>query len=117
MQSSSKLYDLSLIEELLNGNKDSIKKIIEIFVQSTPLTVSAMMEACNAKDWSRTGKEAHSLKSTIATLKMDSILADIKKIEINSNTATDVEEITVLVNKVKSIIDETILQLKQDFNF
>lgn len=116
MQNTAKLYDLSLIEELMHGDKSSVKKIVEIFVQSIPPTVVAMQEACAARDWATAGKEAHSLKSNIATLKMDSLLDDIKKIEISGKTGTDVEEISLLVDKAKMVIDETILQLKQDFN-
>ncbi|OIQ88960.1 hypothetical protein GALL_291390 [mine drainage metagenome] len=116
MQNTAKLYDLSLIEELMHGDKDSIKKIVELFVQSIPATVVAMQEASVAKDWATAGKEAHSLKSNIATLKMDSLLDDIKTIEISGKTGSGVEEIPMLVDKAKSIIDETIIQLKQDFN-
>lgn len=116
MQNAAKLYDLSLIEELMHGDKDSVKKIVAIFVQSIPATVVAMHEASAAKDWVQAGKEAHSLKSNIATLKMDSLLDDIKKIEISGKTGTDVEEIPMLVDKAKLIIDETIIQLKHDFN-
>ena len=99
----------------MGGNEESVKKIVETFIQSIPPTLKSMQKACAAKDWLETAKQAHSLKSNIDTLQMDIIHNDIKAIEINGKQSIDLETIPTLVNKVTAVIEEAITQLKNDY--
>ena len=115
ISNQTRSYNLSLIEELMGGNEESVKKIVETFIQSIPPTLKSMQKACAAKDWLETAKQAHSLKSNIDTLQMDIIHNDIKAIEINGKQSIDLETIPTLVNKVTAVIEEAITQLKNDY--
>ena len=115
VQNTAKHYNLSLIEELMSGNRESVKMIVNTFVQSIPPSVIAMQKACDAKDWLETAKNAHSLKANVDTLQMNIIHHDVKTIEINGKQGIDLESIPALVSKVKTVIEETIVQLKQEF--
>ena len=112
----SKHYNLSLIEELMSGDRNSVQMIVQTFVLSIPPSVIAMQKACDAKDWLETAKNAHGLKANIDTLQIDLIHNDIKTIEVNGKQGIDLESIPALVSKVKVVIEETILQLKQEFD-
>jgi hypothetical protein len=112
----TKSYNLSLIEELMSNNQESVKKIVETFVDSIPPTLLAMQKACAEKDWVETAKQAHSLKSNIDTLQMDIIHNDIKTIEINGKQSIDLEAIPALVSKVTAVIEEAVAQLKLDYH-
>jgi len=116
MQNIGKHYNLSLIEELMSGNRESVKMIVQTFVQSIPPSVIAMQDACDAKNWLETAKNAHSLKANVDTLQMHIIHNDVKTIEINGKQGIDLESIPALVSKVKTVIEETIMQLKQEFD-
>ena len=108
--------NLSLIEELMGGDRESVKKIVQSFIQSIPPSVTAMQEACDAKDWLSTSKCAHNLKANIDTLQMHIIHEDVKNIEINGKQGVDLELIPSMVSKVKRVIEETIDQLKEEFD-
>ena len=115
-QRNVKEYNLSLIEELMGGDRESVKKIVQSFIQSIPPSVTAMQEACDAKDWLSTSKCAHNLKANIDTLQMHIIHEDVKNIEINGKQGVDLELIPSMVIKVKRVIEETIDQLKEEFD-
>lgn len=112
---TSKLYNLSLVEELMQGDKDLVKKIVETFISSVPPIVKAMENACLAKDWLQTAKEAHSLKSNVDTFQMDIVHGYVKVIEMNGKQSVNLDEIPALVEKAKKGINETIEQLKTEF--
>jgi len=111
-----KQYNLSLIEDLMQSDKEMVKKIVETFISSVPPIVKAMEDACLAKDWLQTAKEAHSLKSNVDTLQMNTVHAYVKTIEMNGKQSVHLDEIPDLVEKAKNGIYETINQLKIDFN-
>jgi CheY-like chemotaxis protein len=112
---STKQYSLALIEDLMQGNKDLIKKIVETFISSVPPVVKAMENASLAKDWLQAAKEAHSLKSNVDTLKMNVVHGYVKTIEINGKNSINTHEIPLLVEKAKKGINEVIQQLKEEF--
>ena len=113
---NGKNYSLALIEELMSGNKDSIKKIVEAFIKSIPPTLQTMQDASEKGDWVSASKAAHSLKSNIDTLQMVNIHDDIKNIEINGKNGIDLDTLPALVTKVSKEIETAIQQLKLEFS-
>lgn len=110
------LYDLSLVNDLAEGNQDFIKSLVEIFIDTIPANSEEMITAIENEEWEVAGKLAHKLKSTIDTMQIVSIKEDIRFIELNGKNKTNTHEIAVVANKVNAVILETTAQLKLAFD-
>ena len=109
------LYDLALIEEMAQGDKDFMKEIAETFVTSVPPVVNLMVDYCKKQDWKAMADEAHNLKSNIDTFQIASIRSEIRRIEINGKQGIDLDITPEFVNKVVSVLMKVIEQLKEEY--
>ncbi len=110
-----KLYDLKLVNELARNNEDFVRSLVQLFLDTVPVTSKEMVESSNQQNWEQTGKLAHKLKSTIDTMLITSIKEDIRSIEMSGKQKKNLESIPALVKKVDFVIGQTAQQLKADF--
>ncbi len=115
MQSTEKLYDLTLVNDLARGNEEFILNLSKIFIDTVPPTSKEMVEACEKKNWEQVGKLAHKLKSTIDTMCINSLKDDIRLIEKYGKDKSNIETIPTLVEKANKIINQVTDQLKAEF--
>ncbi|MBX2930313.1 MAG: response regulator [Chitinophagaceae bacterium] len=114
--SSPKLYDLALIADLAQGNEDFIKNLSQIFIDTIPATSKELLHEVENKNWEQAGKIAHKLKSTIDTMRIAEIKEDVRVIEANGKTATNVLMMPILAQKIDRVINTVAMQLKEEFN-
>lgn len=110
------LYNLSLVNDLAEGNEDFIKSLVQIFIDTIPINSKEMLAAIDQGDWESAGKLAHKLKSTIDTMQIVSIKEDIRFIELNGKNKTNTKEIAAVAKKVDDVITKTTAQLKLAFS-
>ncbi|HEX6915926.1 MAG TPA: response regulator, partial [Chitinophagaceae bacterium] len=115
-ETTGKLYDLSLVNELARGNQEFIVNLAKIFIETVPPTAAEMVNACEQKKWEQVGKLAHKLKSTIDTMCISSLKDDIRVIEKNGKDQKNLESIPSLVEKTSSVISSVTAQLKAEFS-
>ena len=104
-----------MVEAISGGDKTFIVKMMELFLQTVPQTLSDLKECCEKGDWVMTGKHAHKLKSTIDSMGIVSLKRDIRTIESGGKSASDPVQLTALVQKVLDVMDEVIGQVSNDF--
>ena len=114
--SGERLYDLSLIEEMAQGDKDFMKEVAETFVLSVPPVIKLLASYCKNQDWKAMADEAHNLKSNIDTFQIASIRDEIRRIELNGKQGFDLDVTPQIVEKVASVLDEVIKQLKEEYH-
>lgn len=111
----SKAYDLTGFLEMLDGNKDQLKMMIEMFVDLTPPLMAEMKEASDNQDWNQAGDLAHKLKSSLRLINATKLVEEALFIEKNGrrNTSTSLlpQKITDLSDQVSSVIED----LKKEF--
>ena len=112
---NERLYDLSLIEEMAQGDKDFMKEIAETFVVSVPAVLEMLVGHCRTQDWKAMADEAHNLKSNIDTFQIASIKDEIRRIELNGKQGLDLDVTPQIVDKVASVLKEVIKQLKAEY--
>jgi len=117
LNDTDKLYNLSLVNDLAEGNQDFIKSLIQIFIDNTPADCAAMLAAVEIQDWEQAGKLSHKLKSTVDTMQIASIKEDVRFIELNGKHKTNIEQIPAIAQKVNEVITVTTTQLKAEFGF
>ncbi len=110
-----RLYDLSLIEEMAQGDKDFMKEVAETFVSSVPPVVNLLVDYCKKQDWKAMADEAHNLKSNIDTLQIASIRNEIRTIEINGKQGIDLDVTCHIVDKVAAVLNKVIEQIKEEY--
>jgi HPt (histidine-containing phosphotransfer) domain-containing protein len=108
---AEKLYSLAMVEAVSGGNKEFIKKMILLFIDTIPKDVILLKNACASKDWAQVTKTAHKLKSTIDSMAIKSIQQDIRTIETNAKQGTSVEILPELAEKIDHTINTCIVQL------
>ena len=113
-QSSEKLYDLSMVEAISGGDKSFTKRMLQLFLDTVPATLADIRNASDKGEWNTLSKHAHKLKSTIDSMNIATLKADIRAIESRGKTGVDVSSIPALVEKVLSVMNEVMLQVKKE---
>jgi len=109
------LYDLSMVRSVSGGDEVFIKKMVQLFIDTVPPGLTDLKNALAAAEWQKIGKIAHKLKSTIDSVGISSLHADIRAIESSGKHEKDTDSLPPLVDKVTTVIDKCIGQLKHDF--
>lgn len=110
------LYDLSQFVAMSKGNEEFIKNLVTVFLQSTPGIVKELKDAFQKNDGIEISKAAHKLKSTIDTLKIKSIKDDIRLLENEAATSTNLQRFFPVLNKIESTLNTVHNRLKEEFS-
>ncbi len=111
-----KLYNFNQLKEIYPDNDGFLKHFAGIFLKITPSDCSEMLSTMEAGDWQMVSKYAHKIKSTIDSMNMTSIKTDIRTIELDAKSKTNIANLRRLGLKVEKVISEVALQVKDDFN-
>lgn len=112
---AEKLYDLTMIHGLSGGDEGFIRQMVELFIDTMPDSVDELKATLDNQQWEAMGKLAHKLKSTTGSMGMDSIKDEVKGVEQNCKKNENLEQTPALVKKVILVINQTVAQLKKDF--
>jgi CheY-like chemotaxis protein len=74
------LYNLDKLKEMSRGNNDFIKKMLNIFVETVPDSITEMKVALSNSDFDTVKKIAHKLKPSVDNLGLN-IKAEIRNLE------------------------------------
>ncbi len=80
--SLDKGYDLTKLRELSHGNEDFVLKMIQIFKESTPITLSEMQVSLKERDYLNLSKLAHKLKPSIESMGIHRLFGKAKELEL-----------------------------------
>lgn len=115
METSTKLYDLSMVETISGGDQGFIKKMILLFIETMPQNLEELRQALNNQQWEQMGKLAHKMKSTIDSMGIISLKEVIRKIEASGKNQTELDQVPAWVDKTTAQLNQCIDQLKNDF--
>jgi CheY-like chemotaxis protein len=114
-QTDDKLYDLSMVEAVSGGDKAFIVKMVNLFLETVPLTLNDLQASAEGKDWLAVSKHAHKLKSTIDSMSITLLKKDIRTIENDAKKGGDPVQLAQLVDKVNEIMQRVMAQVRNDF--
>jgi PAS domain S-box-containing protein len=109
---STPLFDLTKIQTIARGNKEFVTKMIELFIETTPVSIIDMKTAYSNKDFDKVKKIAHRIKPAIDNLEISGIKNDVREIEMNAETYQTSEQLEILISKVEQVINEVVTNLK-----
>jgi PAS domain S-box-containing protein len=115
-EKGSALYDLSQFSSMAKGNEAFIKNFVNVFLQSTPPIVNELKAAFRNNDGEEVSRAAHKLKSSIDTLKIKSIKDDVRVLENETASATDLQRFLPVLSKIESTLNTVHDRLKEEFS-
>ena len=109
--STNNLYNLTFLQNLSRGNNEFVDKMVAIFVEQTTDTIIKLTTAISIQDFKEVSRLIHKIKPSVESLGIASINSEIKLLEKTAEIAKDKEQIRVLFEIVKEVLEQTVLQL------
>jgi CheY-like chemotaxis protein len=109
-----KLYDLSLVRSISEGDTEFLKKMVNLFIKTVPQNVEELRKALQTENWDQVRKMAHKLKSTVDSMGVKIIRDEIRLVESNAKDLISLDEIPGLVQKIEQVIGQCIEQLQTE---
>jgi len=91
------LYNLGFLEEM--EDEEYTAEVLNLFLSSTPVSMSELKDASIREDWSEVHKKAHSLKSSLGILQMNTLLRTVTEIEDLAKNKTNTDHIDHLIQQ------------------
>jgi CheY-like chemotaxis protein len=113
---SEKLYDLSMVQAIAGGDTGFIKKMVQIFLDTMPPSAVQLQNELQGQNWDALSKLAHKMKSTIDSMGIASLKDVIRTIEANGKHKNDLDSLPAQVQQVSEVLEQCVVQLKQDFS-
>ncbi len=109
------LFDLSLLEQTAMGNRDFMKKMIQMFVDQTPGLMNEMQQHLSQQQWEQLGAKAHKLKPSIDLMGIAPLKQEIRDIEQFAKNGENLEILPSKITHLSQILTEALHQLKNEW--
>ncbi len=107
-----RLYDLTMIRSVSGGDPAFLKKMVLLFIDTVPQNVRELVESGQSANWEQVSRMAHKLKSTVDSMGIKTLREDIRTVEANAKSNTELEKIPVLIAHIDRVVKECIEQLR-----
>ncbi|MCU0430091.1 MAG: PAS domain S-box protein [Cytophagaceae bacterium] len=108
------MYDLRKLQEISKGNRDFVKKMIQLFIDNTPKEIDKMEAAYTAGDFKSVKDIAHSIKPGIDTMGLSQEGKWIREIEHLALNNPEHEALAITIQQIRKNIDLCVDCLKLD---
>ncbi|WP_299760545.1 PAS domain S-box protein [uncultured Pontibacter sp.] len=108
------LYDLAVLHKIARGNDDFITRTKKLFIETVPVTVADLQLKRDLADWDGVGAAAHKLKSSIDTLKIESLKEVVRQIESEAKTQGDLSRINRDIDVLVAVMEQVITRLEAE---
>ena len=109
------LYSLSGIRRLAHGNEEFVRRLAQLFIQTTPPAVRELERHAATGNFKQLSAAAHHLKSSLDGLQIRSLHTPIRRLEASHQTLITPEEAHRLVALTHSVTEQVMAGLRQDF--
>ncbi len=96
--------DLTYLTEISGGDKNFIREMLELFVVTTGSEAEQYDALLANSEYERLGSLAHKMKAPIQMLGANELFETIRKLETYGKERSNLDQIPVLIEKVKSEI-------------
>jgi len=106
------LYNISMLENVCHGNRSMIADMLKAFIRQVPVTVKEIKTAYQTRDFRSIYAAAHSIKSNIDTLGINSLKENIRQIESFASREKNGSELLHLITVLDTTLFKVVEQLK-----
>lgn len=104
------LYSMEVIQKMSHNNEAFMNRARQLFADTIPVTVRDMQKALEQEDWKTVSALAHKVKSTIDTMKIESLKEVVRFVETNAKQETNLaavrEGVAQLSRVLLLVVDE-----------
>lgn len=111
IEQSNVLYDLSFVNEFAKGDISFIKSMVVMFMDAMSKEVKELVEVEQEGKYDKISKIAHKLKSAIDGLGIHSLRDIVRELETTPYVEGGEYQPKVLIDKIKTTLDEAFVQL------
>lgn len=112
---SERLYNTSLLREII-GDEDEIKNMLQIFLDSMPEILEDLNQAYEQGNIEQTAKTAHKMKSSLDTLKVQSLYDTVRKIDKTEKAEKLKDELPRIIGEINTMVELVLEQIREDHN-
>lgn len=106
------LYDISKLENILEGDTDLLNSMIEIFIQLINESILNFEEAFSQNDFESIRKLAHKIKPSLDQMGVDSIMNNIKTVEKYDVSVGSKSELGSMIENITEVLKKVIIDLE-----
>ena len=104
------LYDITELEQMAQGNNEFIKKMVNVFLETTSESLDQLLKAFEEKDLQTVSAIAHKIKPSIDLMGISSLHDVVRDIEARAKNGDDLydlvgrldEDLKVVFEQIKS---------------
>ncbi|MBW6496780.1 MAG: response regulator [Bacteroidales bacterium] len=111
---TEKLYNLSNLEELSDGDQEFMISMISYFVDNTPEVLENLNSKTQTQDWEAVRNIAHKMKPQLNYVGINQIEEEVEQIEQNALKKENLDNIPAMVENTTRICRQAIEQLKSE---
>ncbi len=111
-ENKNALTDLKWLNEMSGGDKNLIIEMIKLFIDIVPGTIADFNKNLAETNWEGLRNIAHKYSTQVSYMGINSIIADVKNVEIYSLKQQNIEVIRKLIHKINSVSVEAVNVLK-----
>jgi len=109
-------YNLTKVHAISDNDVEFARQIVVLFTEEVPVEVKNIKKGLKEKDHKKVYHAAHKIKPTLDLLGMDLAYEDVKAIETWSREEGKKKEIKEVVKALKHRVEDTLKELKKDYN-
>lgn len=109
---NDKLYDLTPLNTLVDGNESFKKYLIELFNETTPSIIKDIKYSYQNKDWEGLYAHSHKIKPTVESMGIYSMMPEINAILEEAKKKRDSDSLRTMIDNFCETIENTITQLQ-----
>ncbi len=109
-----KLYNLSSLLQAVGNDKVSLKEMIQIFLDTLPQALADLHKNIEEENWETVRSIAHSAKSNIDMIQVNSSFVKIKEIEALASEAKETDKIPPLLSEIEKEMNIVFADLKKE---
>lgn len=111
---SQDLYDLSVLDRMVNGDKEFMRQMIQMFLDKVPADAERLKQSKEAKDWDNVGQIAHKIKSSIKMMGIHSLLERIVVIEKDAKSNDNLDQLPDKLDDFFEVLDRVMASLRNE---
>ena len=110
---STKLTDLTFLNELADGNKEFIKKMLEIYVKQTPENIGSLETFAADNNYDGISSVAHKMRSSVPYVGLAEVEKLLEKLEFEAKQRINVNNYAHLVSEIKRMCEISITEVNE----
>ncbi|MBX0335024.1 PAS domain S-box protein [Pontibacter sp. HSC-14F20] len=110
------LYSMEVIQKMSHNNEAFMNRARQLFADTIPVTVRDMQKALEQEDWKTVSALAHKVKSTIDTMKIESLKEAVRFVEANAKLEANLPEVRAGVNKIRRVLLRVVDQISAEIS-